>query len=264
MSVQSLVDKMYAPIDESDVAEFNTLSLKFGCSVPSPCRADLINLRAANFSVDNCKNCKSGKFACHKVEVYIDGTRIKARNVSCNNSSAACSIDISSIPQKFSRIRAKNWRKTAGNKAATNAAADSVTYGKGLYLYGDVGTGKTMLCSIIVIERAYQNKKSLFYTVTDMLEDLRDFDNPLARAEKLRKVKTCPCLVIDDLGAEYSTDWVASTLFSILDARYKANLQTIINSNFSLDNLKSRFKGYHGERLVRRICELCDIVQINH
>lgn len=264
-SVQSLVKELYTPINESDVDEFNALSLKFGLSVPSPCRADLINLRVAELSRNMCATCSAisaTNYACDKVELHVEGTRIKARRVPCFKPRSKAVVDISSIPRKFSNITGESWNITNQNSNATNAAFNSITSGKGLYLFGNVGTGKTMLCCIIIIERAKFGKPSLFYTVTDLLEDLRDFDNPLARAEKLRKVKSVQCLVIDDLGAEYSTDWVASSLFTILDARYKANLQTVINSNFTLDGLKSRYKGYNGERLVRRISELCNVVKI--
>jgi len=266
MSVQSLVNKMYNPLDESDVDEFNALSLKFGLSVPSPCRADLINLRAADFSRNMCETCSANRvtnYACDKVELHVEGSRIKARRVPCSKPRSISVVDVSSIPRRFSNITGKSWNITNQNSNATNAAFNSITSGKGLYLFGNVGTGKTMLSCIIIIERAKFGKPSLFYTVTDLLEDLRDFDNSLARAEKLRKVKSVQCLVIDDLGAEYATDWVASTLFTILDARYKANLQTIINSNFALEGLRSRYKGYNGERLIRRISELCDVVKIN-
>lgn len=252
------------PLDsDEDISEFKTLSRNIGISTDNPCYADLLNMRAAFRSRENCQTCKAiKKFYCSKVEVYKDGSRIKARQIPCNKVAAVQSIDVSSIPKKFAGIRAKNWLMNDKNKSATIAATDAVEKNHGLYLFGDVGTGKTMLCSIIAIERAYKGKSSLFYTVTDLLEDLRDFDNPLKRAEKLHKVKSCPCLIVDDLGAEYVTDWVIATLFSILDARYKSNLQTVINSNFSLDGLKSRYKGYNGERLVRRINELCAIVKI--
>lgn len=264
MSVKSLVEKMYLPLNNGeDVSEFNSLSLLFGVSVDTPCYADLINLRAAKFSQNDCAVCnKCSKVSCYRSDVYVADNRIKIHRIPCNKQRANAAVNVSSIPKKFAGIRAKNWQLKPDNKLATVAATESINNNAGLYLYGNVGTGKTMLCSIIAIERAFLGKSSFFYTVTDMLEDLRDFDNPVKRSEKLNRIKKCPCLIIDDLGAEYATEWVSSTLFSVLDARYKDNLQTIINSNFPLDSLKSRIKGYHGERIIRRISELCAVVPI--
>lgn len=255
---------LYLPVvNEDELAEYEVLCAQFGVHVDNPIKADLINLYSAKRGADTCKAClKSKAGTCYKsVPTVVDG-RIKILRTVCQDDIAYKIIRNADVPLKFRDIRANSWNTTTANTAAVRAAVRSIRSDEGLYIYGSAGTGKTMLCSIIINERAYCNKTALFYTVTDLIEDLKDFNNNLARIEKMKKVQSCPCLVIDDLGAEYVSDWVASTLFTILDARYKKDLMTVINSNFSVEDIATRYSNYHGERIARRIKELCKIVKI--
>lgn len=226
----------------------------------------LQNLRAAVRNLHDCFRC-NGKFKpvagqCYKYHAEVVEGEIQLSKTPCYRADAVKFIEQSGIPMKFKNMRGDCFRVNEKNETAADSAFKSIDNNRGLFIYGPVRTGKTLLCSIIVNERAYIGKPSYFVTVTDMLDELRDFDDAVARRNKLSYLKTCQCLIIDDLGAEYQTDWVASTLFSILDTRYKNELQTIINSNFSLDELSSRIKGYHGERISRRIRDMCDVVYI--
>lgn len=259
----NLLTFLRSPINDNDVEEYTALSTKYNVSVDNPIYADLINLRACSRAESDCAKCIKKSGNCYKISLRVLDNRIKCVRTLCNNTLVDEIIRRADVPLKFRNVRISDWEINEYNFTATQVAFDSVHNNKGLFISGKAGCGKTMLCSIVINERAYMNKRSHFYTVTDLLDELRDFDNPLRRAEKLKSVQTCPCLVIDDLGAEYQTEWVASMLFSILDARYKKDLMTIINSNFSLDYLCDRIKGYHGERIVRRIKALCDVTSIN-
>lgn len=162
------------------------------------------------------------------------------------------------IPHRYRNVRAgADFEVTAGNRRAVEAAVRCIDDGAGLYVYGAAGVGKTMLASIIANERARQGKPSLFVTVPDMLEELREFDNAERRAAKISLLYGTPCLIVDDLGAERATPWVAESLFRVFNARYNAELQTIVTSNFSLEKISSRLPDYAGERVVRRIKACC-------
>lgn len=268
MSEECKLNFLYKELnDEDDIAEYTMLSTKYNVSVDNPIYADLINLRSANSRNDKCVKCTGNAFrtnsACYKTSIKVVDGRIKNFEELCSVVFADTIIARADVPLKFRKCRMTDWRIDEHNISATENMHAALKNAKGLFISGKAGCGKTMLCSILINERAYLNKPSHFYTVTDLLDELRDFDNPLRRAEKLKSVQTCPCLVIDDLGAEYQTEWVASMLFSILDARYKKDLMTVINSNFNLDYLCDRIKGYHGDRIVRRIKALCNVTSIN-
>ena len=259
----SLNTLLYGELNSKQFDEYNELCKHFGVIVDKPIVADLVNLRAAYRSENDCDKCKKGNKRnthCYKSSVIILDGRIKLNKQLCNVEEVERAMARTGVPRRFQSTRMTDYRTT--NFPLIDAIQKVINDGKGIFLYGAVGTGKTMLSSIIAVERAYMAKPSLFYTVTDMLEDLRDFDNPLARSEKLSRVQNCSCLIIDDLGAEHVTDWVSATLFSVLDSRYKKNLMTVINSNLDLDGITKRYTSPHGDRIARRIESLCQVVNV--
>ncbi len=230
-------------------------------------KINFTNLKKVLSQVEECAKCRNPLTRCDKWKAEVIDSKLSIKCEPCNKFRQKQKSDLlksAGIPKIFRDIRAgKDFKVTSGNREAVICAEKAIDNNEGLYLWGRVGTGKTMLSCIIANERAEKKKPSLFLTVPDMLDELRDFDDPKRRAEKLRLLYNVPCLIIDDIGAEYPTEWSAAELFRILDARYKSNLQTIINSNFSLEKLSERIKGYHGERITRRIKALCKVVYMD-
>lgn len=171
------------------------------------------------------------------------------------------------VPKIFSDIRTSDFKISKRNEESAKIAIQAITNNAGLYIYGECGTGKTMLASIIANERAERNKSSMFIGAVDIFQELNPYSTD-SRTASTRKqiVKNIPCLIVDDLGAEKPSDWTKQTLFEILDYRYRENLQTVITSNFSVDALKSegRLKEYEGNRIIRRIKAICNLVELNH
>lgn len=266
---QDFINKLNREIDENDIEEFSQLAetLNLDCTdIDVITYRDMQNLRVAVRSLNDCKRC-NGSYKpvagqCYKYSISVVDGEIILNKTPCYRADAIRIINQSGIPIRYKNMRAGDFVVSEKNESAVDAAIESIDNNRGLFIYGSVRTGKTLLSSIVVNERAHLGKPSYFVTVTDMLDELREFDDAISRRNKLNYLKTCQCLIIDDLGAEYQTDWVASTLFSILDTRYKSQLQTIINSNFSLENLSTRIKGYHGSRITRRIRDMCDVVYI--
>lgn len=174
-------------------------------------------------------------------------------------------IKSAKIPKIFSDVRAKDFKMSAKNEHSAQIAIKAITENNGLFIYGDCGTGKTMLSSVIANERAELFKPSLFIGAVDIFQELNPYssDSKTAANRKML-VKNSPCLIIDDLGAEKPSDWTKQTLFEIIDFRYRENLQTIITSNFSIDELKTRLSEYEGSRIIRRIKSICKLIRLEH
>lgn len=216
-------------------------------------------------SLTACRNCDGKSMKCYspyKTIINVTEGKVKAKTIPCPLKKAWQIMRNSGVPKRYLGLRTKDYKTTDKNRPAARAAINCIDSCASLFISGDVRTGKTMLSCIICNERAFLGKPSLFVTVTDLMDTLQDFTDQFSRNESLRRFKSCPCLVIDDLGAEYQSDYSASTLFSIIDYRYKNELQTIINSNFSIDELSHHLRGYQGERICRRIKDLCQIVSI--
>jgi len=133
--------------------------------------------------------------------------------------------------------------------------------GRGLYLCGGVGTGKTHI-AVAVMNEVMRRKRvpSLFVTVPELLDNLRGAYNDPGRDidEWMDAVKNADFLVLDDLGAEKPNPWVRERLFVIVNHRYRAELPTVFTSNIGPKDLSDQL----GERTASRIIEMCDWIAL--
>lgn len=161
---------------------------------------------------------------------------------------------------------AKSYREVA--KTALNAAqafGDSFMInekdhygGKGLYIYGNVGSGKTYLCGAIANYLLINGKEVLFIVVPDLLDEIRasySSDAEMSEIQVLGYAINAPVLILDDLGAHNYTEWAKNKIYSIINNRLNNERPTIINSNLNLGQIEL----YLGERTTSRIVEMCDI-----
>src|SRR6516225_8968982 len=106
----------------------------------------------------------------------------------------------------------------------------------GLLFVGSVGVGKTHL-AVGIIKDLIREKgiRCLFCDYRELLKSIQNSYNPQVQAtemEILQPVFDAEVLVLDELGAVRSTEWVFDTVNYILNSRYNDNKTTIITTNF--------------------------------
>jgi DNA replication protein DnaC len=119
-------------------------------------------------------------------------------------------------------------------------------------MQGETGLGKTHLSLAIageVIEKGYTVLYNSAQNIFNELQKERfgkgDSDG---RFEPM--VLECDLLVIDDLGAEFSTQFTNAALYNIVNTRINASLPTIISTNLSLKELEERYTRRISSRLI--------------
>jgi DNA replication protein DnaC len=126
--------------------------------------------------------------------------------------------------------------------------------GKGLWIQGDVGTGKTTLAMLISKAALESGRSVAIYSLPRLLNLLREsMDSEGGLVDFLDRLTAVDLLHLDDLGAENRTDWVLEQLYSIVNARYEAEKAIVATTNLMPDELSERL----GARTVSRLVEIC-------
>lgn len=122
----------------------------------------------------------------------------------------------------------------------------------GAFIYGPVGTGKSVLAFRIARALVEQNHGQVHrVTAPEMLLDLKNFDEGKLK-QKIIDLQHKDILIIDDLGSEKSSDFVSECLYNVINYRNEEQKHTIITSNKTLDDFD--------DRISSRILEMCKVI----
>lgn len=131
--------------------------------------------------------------------------------------------------------------------------------GKGLLLFGSVGTGKTFISACIansLIEKGHPclvtNFQRLVNTISGMYDGKQQYIDGLSKFQ---------LLVIDDLASERDTEYMGEIVQNIIDSRYRSGLPLIITTNLTSEELKHPVE-IRKQRIYSRLFEMCVPVEV--
>ncbi len=134
--------------------------------------------------------------------------------------------------------------------------------GRGLWLFGDTGTGKTTLGMLVSKAALEAGKTVAIYSLPKLLARIRQTydaepggDSYTTFFERLTSVDL---LHIDDLGAEKRSDWVLEQLYALVNERYENQRSMLITTNLEHAELEEQI----GPRTVSRLTQICDEVPV--
>lgn len=179
------------------------------------------------------------------------------------------------IPKRYQHCTLDNFLAyneslERGVGAARSLASSFPAVGRGLFLEGQPGVGKTHI-AVAALKQviAATGARGLFYETPDLLKVIRSTYDPaiqMTELEVLRPVMTADLLVLDDIGAERPSEWVAETMNLIVNTRYSERRTTIFTSNYPDipdDSDPNSLLFRIGARMRSRLHEMCEFIVLD-
>ena len=131
-----------------------------------------------------------------------------------------------------------------------------------LFLYGNVGVGKSFLSCCVAKELLDRGYSVLYFSSSHLFDVLKENDFGKDYKENLYTSKediyNCDLVVIDDLGTELTNSYISTRLFSLINERILRNKSTIISTNLSLKDLRELYSDRIFSRITTKykLCKL--------
>jgi len=117
--------------------------------------------------------------------------------------------------------------------------------GQGFYLFGDVGTGKTLLTACLGKELLKKLVPVMFTSFIEISKNIRDTYRPTSMETEsylIDNICAIDLLIIDDIGKERvkkngDDTFLQEKVYDIINSRYENRKPTIFTSNYSMAQL---------------------------
>lgn len=127
-----------------------------------------------------------------------------------------------------------------------------------LLMMGDAGLGKTHLALSIVDTLLKKNHHIIYCSASNIFKKIEsEYFEDYKNSDTLDTLKSAELLIIDDLGAEYATNFVVSAIYDIVNTRLVENKSTIYTTNITkAPILETRY----GEKVSSRLIGCCRLL----
>ena len=247
--MEAMIDKYSAKVPQSD-SEYLGEDGLLHCKI---CH------RNTQTKVDFLGNEKIVRCICDCKKKELDAHAEKQRQEELERQKRICFAETNMQHWTFDNDDRKNPKLSDAMLNYANKFDDFKRDGKGLLLYGTVGTGKTYYAACIanrLVDEGYRVLMTNFARLSNQIQGMFD-----GKQQFIDSLNRYTLLIIDDLGAERKSEFMQETVFNIIDARYRSGLPFIITTNLTAEEIKKpQDVGY--SRIYDRILERCFPVEV--
>ncbi len=170
------------------------------------------------------------------------------------------SFDRPPVSDMARQIETKEAVKRVG--AFIDGLDSNLEMGRGLWLFGDTGTGKTTLAMLVSKAATERGQSVAIYSLPKLLARIRRTYDEEAGSDSygafFERLTSVDLLHIDDFGAEKRSDWVLEQLYALVNERYEDERSIMLTTNLTVDKLEDQI----GNRTVSRLTETCEQVPL--
>lgn len=243
MNVDALIDsiaKRAEPVRDLVDYEKDGLLYCGHCNTPKQCRIPI----GGGVRLVGCQcACAAREYEAEKKARADRERRLRIETLRADGirdkSLTACRFDAATMSDEI--VKCKRY---------ADAWDDMRRENNGLLLWGNTGNGKTFAAACIANELIDRGIPAMITSFPRILNAGYD------KQEIVEQVHYYPLMVIDDLGAERSSEYAMETVYTVIDERYKSKKPLIVTTNLTLDELRKP-KNMDYQRIYDRVIEMC-------
>lgn len=243
MNVDALIDSIAKKAEPvRDLVDYEKDGLLYcgHCNTPKQCRIPI----GGNVRLVGCQcACAAREYEAEKKARADREKRLRIETLRADGirdkSLTACRFDTATMSDEI--VKCKRY---------ADAWDDMRRENNGLLLWGNTGNGKTFAAACIANELIDRGIPAMITSFPRILNAGYD------KKEIVEQVHYYPLMVIDDLGAERSSEYAMETVYTVIDERYKAKKPLIVTTNLTLDEL-CKPKNMDYQRIYDRVIEMC-------
>lgn len=246
---EKMVDAISANVPPSDneyIGEDGLLHCSV-CHRKTQTRVEFLGIKKVVRCICDCKNAE------------IEAEEARKHREEFERQRRLCFAETNMANWTFENDDRKNAKLSDAMERYAEGFADFKKDGKGLLLFGTVGTGKTYYAACIanrLIDKGYKVKMTNFATLTNQIQGMFD-----GKQEFIDGLNRYQLLIIDDLGAERKSEFMQEMVFNIVDSRYRAGLPFIVTTNLTAEEIKKP-QEVSFARIYDRILERCFPIEV--
>lgn len=243
MNVDALIDSIAEKAEPvRDLVDYEKDGLLYcgHCNTPKQCRIPI----GGGVRLVGCQcACAAREYEAEKKARADREKRLRIETLRADGirdkSLTACRFDKATMSEEI--VKCKRYADAWDDMRRENS---------GLLLWGNTGNGKTFAATCIANELIDRGIPAMITSFPRILNAGYD------KQEIIEQVHYYPLMVIDDLGAERSSEYAMETVYTVIDERYKSKKPLIVTTNLTLDEL-CKPKNMDYQRIYDRVIEMC-------